>query len=294
MALQDADQQILNDLVEKHKDFIMNMGIYDHLGRAQAVNGHGLYLARFFMADYLQLVPQGTVVIRMFQEAVLQVVIKMPSLNSSDWKNAIFAGSKVERCTTVLHHLRRVAGDKIRHRQMAGKMTGNELVELTKVMQMLVVELPAAKKLTASSEMETPSPKEGPQVKPAFSPAAKHAKIDMTGGQLKAAMDGSKKTAKPAGEPAAGGAKKTKKSAAGGDRLSDVLHMGRKYNKMFYKANNSYGIRIAGGAQIISICDKSLDVTALAALALQATNTLNSHKRTEKAVYTMVMHKLGR
>jgi hypothetical protein len=31
------------------------------------------------------------------------------------------------------------------------------------------------------------------------------------------------------------------------------------YTKMFYKNNNSFGLRVAGGFQIFSICDKRLE-----------------------------------
>ena len=58
-AFQEADQQLLNELVQKHKDFIFNMGPYDSLGRSQAVNGHGLWMGRFFLTDYLMICPQG-------------------------------------------------------------------------------------------------------------------------------------------------------------------------------------------------------------------------------------------
>jgi hypothetical protein len=119
-------------------------------------------------------------------------------------------------------------------------------------------------------------------------------KVEMTGGQLKAAMGGAKMA-----KDAVDGAKKVKKNAVGKQgksvtRLCEDVQLHRKYTKMFYKNNNSFAIRVSGGPQILSICDKRLKKPALERLCTQAMNTLNFHERSEMDVHAMVMHKLGK
>ena len=65
-----------------------------------------------------------------------------------------------------------------------------------------------------------------------------------------------------------------------------------KYVTMYYKAHSSFGIREAGGSQVLNICRKGADVKKLERLAHKACNSLNAGMSVDD-VKLVVKHKLN-
>ena len=135
MSLEGQEIQELSNIFVRHKQLIVDMGIYENIGRNCAANGKGLLYMSSCIKDMLRISPGGVFEQRVIREALSMAALAEPSLNPTDLKNQLWSVIRAEKLVTVFYHVRRVSRPGNYWKGMIAKMTGVEGQDLHKVLQ---------------------------------------------------------------------------------------------------------------------------------------------------------------
>ena len=87
---------------------LADLGVYERRARCDAADGQGLLRLAELLTPLLKMAPSGRLDSKAVKAAVLDLVLAKPTLNKTVYSNAVFAGQKTERLTTIFNHLRRL------------------------------------------------------------------------------------------------------------------------------------------------------------------------------------------
>lgn len=118
-----------------HISLVKDLGVYENISRNQACHPEGLFRCLPLVKGIVELEPTCEVHTGDLRAAVFQLVIHSPAVNETKFKGEIWTGIKVERLTTLLHHMRRLKSDDMR--VCAAKLTGSQLIQLQEVVNMI-------------------------------------------------------------------------------------------------------------------------------------------------------------
>lgn len=119
-----VDDVVLQTIFEKHKDILMNLGVYEHISKPMAASGEGLAYCYDLLSDLLEACPSSGVPTGIAKSAIMKLLMAEPTLNGTIYNAQIFAGMRVDRLGVVLLHLRRICQDDVRQRQCGAKCNG--------------------------------------------------------------------------------------------------------------------------------------------------------------------------
>lgn len=122
----DVDETVLMDIFDKHAAELMEVGPYEAISKSQAVNAAGIARNFELLRALLIASPKAEIPAGMAKHAIIKVLTMRPVLNKSIYTTSTFAGLRVDRISTMLYHVRRVKGDKLRQVACSAKCTGEE------------------------------------------------------------------------------------------------------------------------------------------------------------------------
>ena len=125
------------NVFKDHLAWVSDFGIYEGLSRNTQPDGAGLARLEMFLTALLKLAPCGEIAPGVIKKGFEQIVFEHPKLNTSAYHNGVWAGSRQERLTTVLYHVRRLHREPERFRQVAAKLTSAELNVLRHLVNMI-------------------------------------------------------------------------------------------------------------------------------------------------------------
>ena len=108
----------------------------EKISRSQACDPKGLWVCLPLLKGLVELSPICEIHGACLRQAMFQVLLGEPSLNSTKWNGSVWVGLKVERITILLSHMRRLLGQN-EMQACASKLTGAEFLQLQEVVKMI-------------------------------------------------------------------------------------------------------------------------------------------------------------
>ena len=130
------DPGLLLKEISKHSGLIQDLGSYEKISRSQACDPKGLWVCLPLLKGLVELSPICEIRGACLRQAMFQVLLGEPSLNSTKWNGSVWVGLKVERITILLSHMRRLLGQN-EMQACASKLTGAEFLQLQEVVKMI-------------------------------------------------------------------------------------------------------------------------------------------------------------
>ena len=130
------DPGLLLKEISKHSGLIQDLGSYEKISRSQACDPKGLWVCLPLLKGLVELSPICEIHGACLRQAMFQVLLGEPSLNSTKWNGSVWVGLKVERITILLSHMRRLLGQN-EMQACASKLTGAEFLQLQEVVKMI-------------------------------------------------------------------------------------------------------------------------------------------------------------
>ena len=273
-----CDQGYLNTIFKEERALICDLDEYEHISRNAAVSGNALISVVSLLGKLVTLNKHAEFPHSQIKAAALHLLRSEPTLNKSGFTNKVWAGFRAERVCCILYHVRRVARDDYRMNQMMSKMTGSTFQQLcTTVLDKVVVLSPQKVANKNSSKVGCSDSQASTMSYPSIlsSGDATDKVIDEAGSLRNSLCLGpggkakAKANTKAEGQvknmPSHGMAQAKQKAKAFDDKNLLV---------MYYKRSNSYGIRVSGGKQIMSVTKRGCEKEALHTLAKRARKSL--------------------
>jgi len=107
--------------------FISDMGIYNNLGRVAQPDGKALVLMSPMLLKLLEVCPKMEISPGQISQALQQLVMQAPEVNTTIYNGRVWAGAQQERITNILYHIRRLAKEKDRLIQVCLPLQAEEL-----------------------------------------------------------------------------------------------------------------------------------------------------------------------
>ena len=261
-------------------------GVYESLAKAQAADGEGLASQHKLLKQLLSSQPGGNFLLTQVRSGILKVCGIKPDINKSELKNLLWAGSRFDKMTCMLYHLRRAKRDSDKLKQLVGKTSPASYVKVKELLDMLQVDEKEPKPVKAGSSESLPSPPAKPLVEKADTPEkiappkqgkAKEKSAAKKNTQPDVTSKG--KPVSPPGQPEVfieeKPAKPVKKDVSKALAMAEV-----KYRKEWYKNFHKYGFKkfenqICKG-QLFTFGGKQFDRGFLDGLALKVLADLNN------------------
>ena len=292
-SLEDSvDDGVVLDAFGRHSDVIANFGIYESKSTNDQPCGKGLVHLAPFLKDILSVAPSGELPIPTIRKGLSRLVFQEPSLNVTIYNNSLWVGLRQQRITCILNHCRRLRREEDRLRQVTLAMNGKDVLVLQELLALIKLGPADAIASADDSDQETIYVRSARKLQgqPSDASLDEEGFPKMLAGPLSTssadavqaeAAQASVSVAADAGLQHALGIQvpRVKPQDAGVKRkaaAANVADMCKKYTIMFYKANNSFGIRQCFGdkKQIASICKKGAKKDDLENLAKKAKDKL--------------------
>eukprot|EP00438_Fugacium_kawagutii_P029461 Skav209228 [mRNA] locus=scaffold293:121256:122537:- [translate_table: standard] len=136
-AKPDVDPGVLLRTLRDHAETIKDLGTYETISKAGAVNPKGLLYCKSLLQDIIEIAPTCQIGPQALRTSLMQLLTHNVTLNTSKFNGSTWANIKSERLTVLLAHCRKVARDKEQQRVCAGKLTAQEFQQL----QLLIAEV---------------------------------------------------------------------------------------------------------------------------------------------------------
>eukprot|EP00438_Fugacium_kawagutii_P003468 Skav217399 [mRNA] locus=scaffold532:724880:732954:+ [translate_table: standard] len=136
-AKPDVDPGVLLRTLRDHAETIKDLGTYETISKAGAVNLKGLLYCKSLLQDIIEIAPTCQIGPQALRTSLTQLLTHNVTLNTSKFNGATWANIKSERLTVLLAHCRKMARDKEQQRVCAGKLTTQEFQQL----QLLIAEV---------------------------------------------------------------------------------------------------------------------------------------------------------
>ena len=139
-------QDLLVKCFTLHSALIQHCDPYEHISKTQAWNPKGLFLMLPLLKGLLDLEATCEIHGSCLRQAIFQVLVQDPSLNDSKFNGSVWVGSRVERISVVLFHMRRLKGSDDM-KACASRLTGAEFLQLQEVVDMIAKKGPPSTEL---------------------------------------------------------------------------------------------------------------------------------------------------
>lgn len=290
-----VDDGVVLDCFGRHSDVIAHFGIYESKSTNDQPDGKGLVHLAPFLKDVLSFAPTGELSIPVIRKGLSRLVFQEPSLNGTIYNNSLWVGLRQQRVTCILNHCRRLRREEDRLRQVTLAMNGKDVMVLQDLLALLTLGPADAMPNADDSDQETiyvSSSSRKLQGHPSDASLDEEGfpkmlgSIECSSSSAAAAVQAEAAQAAPSGaadrvlQQALGiqaskgkGANVGVKRKAAADAVPDL---GKKYTIMYYKANNSFGVRQCFGdkKQIASVCKKGVSKDNLEDVANKAKEKL--------------------
>jgi hypothetical protein len=123
----DVDEGLVLKAMGKFICFVGDLGDYENKSRSDQPDGSGLVHLKPLLDELLLISETAQIAPGVLRKCFLKLVFERPDLNATVYNNGVWAGLRQERFVCILNHLRRLAREKERFRQVAAKLTAKEL-----------------------------------------------------------------------------------------------------------------------------------------------------------------------
>ena len=134
-----TDAGLLLKALKDNVSHVLDMGVYETLSRTGACNPKGLVENADLLYAVIAIEPTAEVHPGPLKAAMLKLLTDEPSLNKSRFIGNVWITMRMERITTILYHLRRLANDPDLEKFVATRVTGAEYVYLKRLIGMVEV-----------------------------------------------------------------------------------------------------------------------------------------------------------
>ena len=113
-------------MFELHQPLLADLGPYETVPRAGAIDALGLHIMSPFLLDLVtQLVPSAEPKEADLRFALQRLLMLFPDMNTSAFSNLTWLNKKAERLSTILNHLRRLKrSDEVAQYKVMAKLNG--------------------------------------------------------------------------------------------------------------------------------------------------------------------------
>jgi hypothetical protein len=302
------DPQLLTKVLADNMPLITNMGEYESISRPMAAKGSGLVALAPLIESIVDMQPCAELPLAQLKNTLLQLVLGRPSWNGTRYRNDHYAGMRTERVMTLLHHVRRVVREPRRRAQLNLKISGAEAMVLDNIFAKVTLRHAKVEDSQIERAGDDPMEAAGAEDSPMEEPETLatmdcQSESDEAAGAEDSPMEEpetlqnsdlnekekmellQKNLGKSTPKKAAALRKSTPKKEAPKNQTPKKKDLPKKQTPekdtrlkfvvMYYKHNNSFGVRHSGGGkQVLSVCKKGLAKPVLEDLAHKAKRSL--------------------
>lgn len=134
-----TDAGLLMKALKDNVAHVLDMGVYETLSRTGACSPKGLVENADLLYAVVAIEPTAEVHPGPLKAAMLKLLTDEPSLNKSKFIGTVWITLRMERITTILYHLRRLANDPDLEKFVATRVTGAEYTYLKRLIGMVEV-----------------------------------------------------------------------------------------------------------------------------------------------------------
>ena len=121
-----VDPGLVLKILKDNAEVVKDLGAYETVSRASAVQPHGLLQVRHLLEDIIEVSPTCELQASVLRTALMNLLTSNISLNNTQFNGNTWSNQKAERITVLLCHTRKVARDKEVQRICAAKLTARE------------------------------------------------------------------------------------------------------------------------------------------------------------------------
>lgn len=133
------DAGLLLKALKENIGNVLEMGHYETASRTGGCIPKGLVENAGLLEALVKLAPTAEIHTQPLKSALLKLLTDEPTLNKSKFNGSVWISLRMERVTTVLYHLRRLANDGEAHKFCATRLTGSEFQVLKRLVEMVEV-----------------------------------------------------------------------------------------------------------------------------------------------------------
>ena len=141
--------------LKDNAEVVKDLGAYETVSRASAVQPHGLLQVRHLLEDITEVSPTCDLQASVLRTALMNLLTSNISLNNTQFNGNTWSNQKAERITVLLCHTRKVARDKEVQRICAAKLTAREYQLLEAVTSKIIQKEEEALEKGTKSDSET-------------------------------------------------------------------------------------------------------------------------------------------
>ena len=130
-----CNQGELDLVMMRNNTQLANLGIYENITKAMAVNGNGIVAMRKLLKALLQLAPWANLLQLQIKEAI-ETANKNGMLNSGKMSDKAWANQRTEKVIIILAHIRRLK-ITFRFEQCAAKMSQQDIASLSDLISLV-------------------------------------------------------------------------------------------------------------------------------------------------------------
>ena len=264
------DQSVLDMALHSNKSW-QDLGAYETISKAQAADGESLAMRFDLLKSLLLVQPEGQLLLTQVRASILKAVSLEPELNKTSLKNLLWAGSRFDRISTMLYHLRRAKNNTEKCQQLVAKSSSGSLAKVKSLIAMLTSEAGPAEGEVGLAEDE-PCPAQGLQED--LQSEAPHTPVPASKQQGQGAEE---KEPCSSSSSSRKSPKQTKKQPEHGKK--SPFH----YRKEYYKNGNKFGVKKFNNGkcvgQIFAFGHKEIHKVELDALASKVLHDLHLRQR---------------
>ena len=107
-----VDPGLVLKILKDNAEVVKDLGAYETVSRASAVQPHGLLQVRHLLEDIIEVSPTCELQASVLRTALMNLLTSNISLNNTQFNGNTWSNQKAERITVLLCHTRKVARDK--------------------------------------------------------------------------------------------------------------------------------------------------------------------------------------
>ena len=132
-----VDTSLLAQCFLTHKDLLAKLGAYENMSKNQACSPKGIVQVLPLLEGLVDLESTCEIHGSCLRAAIMEVLTQDPGLNTTAFKGSVWVGSRVDRITTIMYHLRRLKGS-VDLKHCAASLTSLEFLDLQNVLEKVV------------------------------------------------------------------------------------------------------------------------------------------------------------
>ena len=155
-----VDSMLLFNKLNKHKDFVKNLGVYESLSRNGAVDPKGLAYNLPLLNALIEIAQSAEVHAAPLKKGLLHLLTLSPDLNNTQFNGIVWVNLRAERITTLLNHIRRFARDPDNLKIATSKLTSAEFSQMRDLLNFMNLKDAECPSVASLKNEELPSTNE--------------------------------------------------------------------------------------------------------------------------------------